>query len=292
MNAMFFDCQSLTELNLSSFDILSVVDVGNMFSYSKELVKIYVTPFDESNGTGWNLENFETIDSLFKNCNYLENIIGLETLDLSNIYSAEYLFHHCPKLDFSCVKNLNVKGIKKLEGVFMSNKITNLDFLTNWDISECEDISYMFAGCNELKNIDGIKNWNVSSLRNSYSLGKNIDGINGLFKSCYSLTNIDLSSWTLGKHLIWVDKVFSDCYMLKTVKIFNVIGIITKAQSLFEDCDQLESIENIKKWTISDSANCDCMFYHCTKLSIDLRHWNLKSTGSKRIKTGANKVKI
>lgn len=242
--------------------------------------------------TGWNLEKFEKIDGLFRHCNYLEKIIGLDTLDLSNIYSAKELFTRCASLDFACVKNLNVKGIKDLSFVFSFNEMDNLDFLIDWDISECEDISFMFCGCKKLTNIDGIKNWNISSLKNSYSLGKNIEGINGLFSHCYLLTNIDLSSWTLEKNIIWIDKVFSDCYSLKTIKIFNVTGIIKKAQSLFEDCDQLESIENIEKWTISNNANCDSMFYHCTKLVIDLRHWNLKSTGSKKIKTGANKVKI
>ena len=242
--------------------------------------------------TGWNLEKFEKIDSLFKNCNYLEKIIGLDTLDLSNIYSAKELFASCASLDFSCVKNLNVKGIKDLSFAFSFNKMDNLDFLTNWDISECEDISFIFCGCKQLTNVDGIKNWNINSLKNGYSLGPNTEGINGLFSHCYKLTNIDLSSWTLGKNIMWVDKVFSDCYNLKTVKIFNVTGTIKRAESLFEDCIELESIENIENWKISDSAKCDSMFYHCEKLKIDLRHWNLKSTGSKKINTGAKKVKI
>lgn len=242
--------------------------------------------------TGWNLEKFESINGLFKNCNYLEKIIGLDTLDLSNIYHAAELFSRCVSLDFLCVKNLNVKGIKDLSSAFSSNNLTNLDFLTNWDISECEDISGMFSSCYKLENIDGIKNWNVSSLKNSYSLGKNTEGIDYLFSHCYLLNNVDLSNWTLGKNIIWLNRVFSDCYGLKTIKMFNVTGTIKRAESLFEDCDQLESIENIENWKISNNANCDSMFYHCAKLSIDLRHWNLKATGSKKIKTGANKVKI
>ena len=218
--------------------------------------------------TGWNLEKFETINGLFSNCNYLENIIGLDTLDLSNIYSAEYLFRNCPKLDFSCVKNLNVKGIKKLEGVFMSNKITNLDFLSNWDISECEDISGMFFSCKSLTNIDGIKNWNVSSLRNNYNLPA-LDGINNLFMYCNALTNVDLSNWTLGKDLIWVNHVFSDCYGLKTLKIFNVTGTIRKAESLFEDCEQLESIENIEKMAMSNKGVADELATEVGKFKLE-----------------------
>jgi surface protein len=241
--------------------------------------------------TGWNLENFEKIDGLFKNCNYLENIIGLETLDLSNIYSATELFSNCKSLNFSCVKNLNVKGIKRLHGAFQSNVMTNLDFLSNWDISECEDISGMFFSCKGLTNVDGIKNWNVSSLRNNYNLPA-LNGLNNLFMYCTALTNIDLSNWTLGKDIIWVNYVFSDCYNLKTVKMFNVTETIKKARSLFEDCRELESIENIENWNISNNADCESMFYKCEKLSIDLRHWNLKATGSQKIKTGANKVKI
>ena len=50
--------------------------------------------------TGWNVEKFEKIDGLFRNCNYLENIIGLDTLDLSNIYSATELFTNCKSLNF------------------------------------------------------------------------------------------------------------------------------------------------------------------------------------------------
>ena len=142
-----------------------------------------------------------------------------------------------------------------------------------------------------LNNIDGIKNWNVSSLRNNYNLPV-LNGLDNLFMYCSALTNIDLSNWTLGKDLIWVNYVFSDCYNLKTVKMFNVTETIKKAKSLFEDCIELESIENIENWNISNDANCESMFYQCEKLSIDLRHWNLKATGSKKIKTGANKVKI
>ena len=43
-----------------------------------------ITTLDVS---GWNLEEFESIDGLFRNCNYIEKIIGLHTLRLSNVSS-------------------------------------------------------------------------------------------------------------------------------------------------------------------------------------------------------------
>ena len=246
-----------------------------------------ITTLDVS---GWNLEEFESIDGLFRNCNYIEKIIGLHTLRLSNVYSAKEIFANCPRLDYSCVKNLNVKGIKNLCGAFSHNTFTDLNFLSNWDMSECEDIAGMFLYCRHLTNMDGIKNWNVSSLKNNFNSA--ILGINNLFRYCTSLTDIDLSNWTLGKDLIWVNEIFQDCYKLKSVKMFKATGTIIQAKFLFSDCEELERIENIENLNISNNVDCESMFYHCKKLSIDLRHWNLKATGSKTIKTGANKVKI
>lgn len=52
MSNMFFNCPSLTTLDLSSFDTSDVTDMSGMFAYSDNLTTIYVSDsFNASNVT-------------------------------------------------------------------------------------------------------------------------------------------------------------------------------------------------------------------------------------------------
>ncbi len=75
VEAMFYNCTSLTEINLSSFDTSGTIAFASMFSGCTSLKKLDLSPLDLSNvsydkdlGLGVYLENF------LKDCNSLEYI--------------------------------------------------------------------------------------------------------------------------------------------------------------------------------------------------------------------------
>ena len=55
MNSMFFCCENLTELDLSSFDTSRVSDMNNMFSYCENLTELDLSSFDTSRVSDMNI---------------------------------------------------------------------------------------------------------------------------------------------------------------------------------------------------------------------------------------------
>ena len=73
----------------------------------------------------------------------------------------------------------------------MFYKCESLEYLdlSNFDTSNVEDMSYMFAGCSKLKEIKGITNFNTSKVKN----------MAGMFSECKSLEYLDLSKFNTFK---------------------------------------------------------------------------------------------
>jgi surface protein len=77
MDDMFFQCMSLTNLDLTGFNTSNVTNMGNMFNYCSGLVKIYV-------GDGWNVDNVGDTFNMFYGCN---NILGM----LGTTYDGDHV---------------------------------------------------------------------------------------------------------------------------------------------------------------------------------------------------------
>ena len=90
MSEMFYNCSSLTNLDLSGFDTQNVIDMSLMFSGCKGLTSLNLRSFNTSNvrnmncmfnacdnlktitvGTKWNTENVESSDEMFLGCTKL-----------------------------------------------------------------------------------------------------------------------------------------------------------------------------------------------------------------------------
>ena len=51
MGNMFWECESLTNLNLSNFNTQNVKDIRSMFSYCKSLINLNLSYFNTKNVT-------------------------------------------------------------------------------------------------------------------------------------------------------------------------------------------------------------------------------------------------
>jgi surface protein len=95
MDYMFFDCEELIELDLSSFNLERVTNTYLMFGLCFKLKRIKM-----NNNTRTN--NLEDMSYMFSNCKSLE-YINTEIFKVNKITSLNYTFANCyslKELDF------------------------------------------------------------------------------------------------------------------------------------------------------------------------------------------------
>ncbi len=121
----FADCYKLNNLDFSKWDTSSVTNFDAFLNDCRALVTIDVSGLDT--------ENCKQFSQMFEACTNLEEIIGIDTWDVSSASKAAFqqMFHCCYKL-------------KKLD-------------VPNW-VGTPDDIARMFAHCRELEyvNISGL----------------------------------------------------------------------------------------------------------------------------------------
>ena len=87
MASMFDGCESLTNLDLSSFDTSKVQDMSRMFSGCKSLSKLNLSNFDTSKV--WCMSH------MFNGCKSLTKL-NLSSFNTANVWNTAYMFNNCP----------------------------------------------------------------------------------------------------------------------------------------------------------------------------------------------------
>ena len=172
MPNMFYDCRSLTSLDLSNFDTSNVTNMTYMFYDCRSLTSLDLSSFDTSNVT--NMAN------MFMTCSNLTSL-DLSSFDTSNVTNMTSMFNNC-----SSLTSLDL-------GDFNTSKVTNM---TN-----------MFNNCSNLKTIIGNINGILVSLDLRYLPLDNISAmvfINGLanVKSTKQITFKSITYDTLSSEQI------------------------------------------------------------------------------------------
>ena len=224
--------------------------------------------------------------ALFSGMGNLEEMVGFDKLDLSNV--------------------------RTMNGTFVSCKsITNVDNLASWDVSKVTSTKNMFNSCDSLENIAGLANWemgnvtNISTMftqtkiKNANSLAdwnvSNVTEMNGAFSNCQSLENIDaLANWNTGK-VTDMSTMFYNTIIKNTDSLTDWdINNVTTMQSMFHSCAYLESAD-LRNWITEDTINVIGMFTNCENLNrVDFSSWNTSSTTPSDFNSmlyGCNKLK-
>ena len=122
--------------------------------------------------------------------------------------------------------------------------------ISNWDVSNVEDMSCMFWTCPNL-NCD-LSKWDVS----------NVKKMNSMFFHCEDF-NSDLSHWN-------VSNVTDMSYMFDNCKNFNCdlsnwdVSSVEKMYSMFSKCENFNC--DLSSWNVSKVSNMVDMFYRCSNL--------------------------
>lgn len=87
MSRMFYDCSSLTSIDLSKFDTSNVTDMSAMFHGCNLLTNL--------NLSNWNTSNVTGMGSMFSECSSLTEI---PALNMSNVTNLIGIFYNCSSL--------------------------------------------------------------------------------------------------------------------------------------------------------------------------------------------------
>ena len=140
---MFYNCPSLTSLDVSGFDTSSVADMGEMFRDCSSLTSLDVSGFDTSAVTNMSF--------IFANCSSLTSLDVSGLFDTSAVTNMSYMFYNCPSL-------------------------TSLD-VSGFDTSAVTSMSNMFRFCSSLTDVIGVENFDIEGLNSLGDLNNFMTGV-------------------------------------------------------------------------------------------------------------------
>lgn len=192
---MFYNCDSLIDLNVDGFDTSNAEDFNGMFHGCNKLTQLNVKHF--------NANSVLHMSYLFSGCRRLQ-VIDLEGWDFSQVSDANEMFGYCGKLE-KIIANFNFNMIKGMAFMFdCCTKLSEVD-LTHSDLSHVFDFGYMFFNCEGLKKISFSQGvWQKAK----YTLG--------MFGNCKVLERLNLPDVDLND-VVRSYAMFDDCDSLKEI---------------------------------------------------------------------------
>jgi len=217
LSYMFYNCSSLTSLDLSNFDTGNVTNMKYMFLGCKSLTSLDLSNFDTSNVTD--------MSGMFQSCSSLTSL-DLSNFDTSNVTSLRYMFEHCSSLTSLDLSNFDTSNVTTMGVMFAyCSSLTSLD-LSNFDTSNVTTMGVMFAFCSSLTSLD-LSNFDTS----------NVTSLRYMFEYCSSLTSLDLSNFDT-KNVTDMYGMFADSLKLKTIYVARNKWVTSQADTayMFSNC--------------------------------------------------------
>ena len=163
MKYMFYLCYSLTSLNVSNFNTSQVADMKYMFSSCNKLTSLDVSKFDTSQVTD--------MSGMFYLCSSLTSL-NVSNFNTGKVQNMGYMFNYCQKLTSLDVSKFDTSQVTDMKYMFnLCSSLTSLN-VSNFNTSQVTDMRYMFSNCSNLKTLD-LSNLDTSKLdpeRNSFCM--------------------------------------------------------------------------------------------------------------------------
>ena len=155
MSGMFSDCIGLTDLNFSSFNTQNVTGMGQMFFNCKGLTELNLTSFDTQKVTN--------MDFMFEGCRGLTNL-NVTSFNTANVTSMSHMFAECTGLTSLDVRNFNTQNVTDMRQMFtLCWNLTTLD-LSSFNTQKVMYMTEMFNGCGGLNTIYVSSSWSTAAI--------------------------------------------------------------------------------------------------------------------------------
>ena len=254
---------------------------GFTYDFQSFLSGTAITNIDFIPDNGITVRN---IYQMFSDCSQLSDISGASRFIWStSTYENSFgeAFSGTAVTNFSPIAGWNAA----FSSIDMYNtRITNLSFLSNWDLSNC--YYYNFNYCSSLTSISVLTNkiitdQEITVMTNNCPALTSLTGLEGCmlsssstFESCTSLTSLNgLTGCTISNGT----SLFYGCTSLTDITAFSSITFTgTNINSMFSGCTALTSLNGLQSIDVSNMTQLIGVFSGCTSLTdlSALAGWN------------------
>ena len=147
MRYMFADCENLTSIDgIDNLQTTKVTNMSFMFAGCSKLASLDLSSF--------NTANTSYVESMFQDCENLQNIKFSPDFTIANASSMKFMFSGCSSLTALDLSKFNTSNVTNMIRVFEDcSSLTKLD-LSSFDTSKVNDMMGMFNNCSNLKELD------------------------------------------------------------------------------------------------------------------------------------------
>ncbi|MBQ3618442.1 MAG: BspA family leucine-rich repeat surface protein, partial [Bacteroidales bacterium] len=170
---MFYNCSSLENLDLSSFNTAKLEYMDEMFNGCTSLKTVKL------NGPNFTTSQVTKMNIMFLNCKSLETV-DLSGFDTQSCEDMSAMFHRCEKLESIVFPtSMNTTKLNNIESMFRDCKsLKYLDMKGFGMMSKVNNFKNVFNGCESLVVLD---------ISNYFAY---VSYMYGIFDDCKSLTTI------------------------------------------------------------------------------------------------------
>ena len=272
MRYMFDDCKSLKSLDLTNFNTENVTDMYSMFASCTSLESLDLTNFNTAKVTN--------MESMFQSCYALKTIYASDKFVTDQVTESTCMFSDCLNLkDYTSSKEdhtyancgptgyftygrgyamfdgatgtltFSYKGFKP-EGAYELNEggntpewisknsyVKKVVFDASFANTRPTSCLSWFRGCENLTTIEGIEYLNT----------ENVENMSFMFRDCYALESLDLSSFNTAK-VTSMSRMFYICKALTTIYASDkfVTNQVTNGNDMFYGCEKLNGYDGSK----------------------------------------------
>ena len=285
MRNMFYECGSLTGLDLSGFDTSKVTNMRSMFSSCSSLSKLDLSGFDSS--------NVRDMKNMFYGCDSLKSLICTDSKILAEYFAPASSLSSDVHVMAVASSDTSSYGYFWGQTQYRRKDVKTVTFLSSLngaadnacDVSEAGDRSILAWMDNSNLHVaaNGViaPNSNASGMFQSFGNLETIDfgncfdtsavtNMSQMFSDCQSLTSLDLTAFNTSS-VTNMSSMFSNCNNLIDLDISSFdTRNVTSMRSMFNSCSSLVNLD-LSGFDTSCVTYMDGMFSQCRSLaSLDL----------------------
>lgn len=240
-----------------------IVDNQSLWLDGSERKKIKTVVFDES----FKHARPKSCDQWFYLFEGLTKIEHLDYLNTSEVENMGSMFSNCTSLETLDLSSFNTEKVTNMSEMFVgSTNLRTINLPKGFIGSNVTDLNGMFRGCASLTELD-LSGSNAEKVKDMCSM----------FYGCVALSNLNLSGFKTGS-VTDMRYLFSSCKSLESLDLsgFNTENV-TSMVAMFSQCSSLRSLD-LSSFNTSKVIDMYLMFYKCTNLeSIDLSSFDTEN---------------
>ena len=243
MSYMFFNCSSLTSLDVTYFNTANVTGMNNMFYSCSALTTIYASDNFVTDKVEYSYNMFYDCTSLKGTT--LEYVASKTDHNYANCGTDGYFTPGCGYAEFDNATGTLTFSYKvvKPEGAYdlnvgitepgwrtHKNEIKKVVFDASFANARPTSCYHWFSSCVKLTTIEGIEYLNT----------ENVTNMSNMFYHCSTLTSLDLSNFNTAK-VTKMNEMFIGCSALTTIYVSDkfVTDKVTNGRNMFSGCNKL-----------------------------------------------------